>query len=388
MATISKTPSGTWKAVIRKTGWPTHSKSFRTKRDAEDWSRRTEDEMVRGVFIQRSGAERMTVADALKRYLDEVPKKPSTAAADARRAKSLIASLGKYSMAALTREIVAKYRDDRLAGLDRKDAKGKPAPRPRSPSTVRLDLALLGHLYTIAIKEWGMGLTHNPVQAIRKPPPAPGRTRRLAADEEERLLAAMAAHSNPMLGWIAGIALHSAMRSGEIATLRLGQVDLERRVVRLDETKNGSARTVPLSAEATELFRQAIANPIRPKDCDLIFFGEPGKDGKRRPYVFQKMWREARAAAQIEDFRFHDLRHESVSRLVEGGLSDQKTAAISGHKSMQMLKRYAHLRSEDLIDELDRISEAKAAKAAAAETLTKAAGEAVAPATEEQGCAP
>lgn len=64
MATLVKTPSGTWKALIRKTGWPTVAKTFRTKRDAEDWSRRTEDEMVRGVYIQRSGSERMTLENA------------------------------------------------------------------------------------------------------------------------------------------------------------------------------------------------------------------------------------------------------------------------------------------------------------------------------------
>lgn len=65
MATIVKTPSGTWKALIRKTGWPATAKTFRTKRDAEDWARRTEDEMVRGMYIQRAPAERMTVEAAL-----------------------------------------------------------------------------------------------------------------------------------------------------------------------------------------------------------------------------------------------------------------------------------------------------------------------------------
>ncbi len=72
MATIVKTSSGTWKALIRKTGWPATAKTFRTKRDAEDWARRTEDEMVRGVYIQRAPAERMTVEAALTRYLKEV----------------------------------------------------------------------------------------------------------------------------------------------------------------------------------------------------------------------------------------------------------------------------------------------------------------------------
>src|SRR5690554_2118212 len=138
MATLVQTPSGTWKAVIRKTGFPTTAKTFRTKRDAEDWARRTEDEMVRGVYIQRAPAERMTVADALERYLAEVSptKRPASAASDLKHSKPLIKALGKYSLAALTPEIIAKFRDQRLAGLDRKDARGKPDPRPRSTNTV------------------------------------------------------------------------------------------------------------------------------------------------------------------------------------------------------------------------------------------------------------
>jgi integrase len=86
----------------------------------------------------------------------------------------------------------------------------------------------------------------------------------------------------------------------------------------------------------------------------LVFFGEPGKDQKRRPYAFTKIWGTIKKKANVTDFRFHDLRHEAVSRLVEGGLSDQEVSAISGHKSMQMLKRYTHLRAEDLVRKLDQ----------------------------------
>ena len=357
MATIVKTPSGTWKALIRKTGWPATAKTFRTKRDAEDWARRTEDEMVRGVYIQRAPSERMTIEDALKRYLSEVSptKRPASADSDARHAKPLMQNLGKYSLAALTPELIAKYRDDRLAGLDRKDAKGKPAPKPRSPNTVRLDLALLGHLFNVAIKEWGIGLTYNPVQNIRRPAPSPGRDRRLTREEETRLMAAVDAHSNPMLGWIVRIALETGMRSSEITGLRRNQVDLDRRVVRLQETKNTMSRTVPLTVEATRLFREALNNPVRPIDTDLIFFGEPGRDNKRRAYQFNPIWTRIKKDAGVPDFRFHDLRHEAVSRFVEAGLSDQEVAAISGHKSMQMLKRYTHLRAEDLVGKLDQV---------------------------------
>jgi len=139
----------------------------------------------------------------------------------------------------------------RLAGEDRKDSKGK--PQPRTNDTVRLDLALLGHMFTIAIREWGVNLPSNPVLNIRKPVPGPGRNRRLTADEELRLLSAVDRYSNPMLRWIVRIALETGMRFSEIVGLRRMQVDLKRRIIRLLETKNTQPRTVPLSAAATEL---------------------------------------------------------------------------------------------------------------------------------------
>jgi integrase len=171
-------------------------------------------------------------------------------------------------------EVIAKFRDARLAGEDRKDEFGD--PRPRTNNTVRLDLALLGHMFTIAIKEWGVGLPANPVTNIRRPAPGPGRNRRLTPQEEATLLAAVDAYSNPMMSWIVRIALETGMRFSEIVTLRRMQVDLNRKIVRLLHTKNTQPRTVPLSSAATELFRAALNNPVWPIDTDLIFFGEPG----------------------------------------------------------------------------------------------------------------
>lgn len=345
MATIVKTPSGTWKAVIRKIGWPTAAKTFRTKRDAEDWARRTEDEMVRGVFLSRAPSEKLTIAGALKRYMEEVSvtKKATTQRSERFTAQHLEAFFGKYSMAAVSAELVARYRDERLGA-------------GRSNNTVRIELALLGHLFRTAIQEWGLGLTFNPVANIRKPSPGQGRSRRLTADEQERLFAAADAHSNPMLGWIIRLAVETGMRSSEITGVRCGQVDLGRRVIRLADTKNGTARLVPLSRAAVEILKHALDNPMRPNCSDLVFFGEPGRDGQRRPYIFQKLWAKLTQDLGLDNLHFHDLRHEAVSRLVEGGLSDQEVAAISGHKSMQMLKRYTHLRAEDLVTKLDRIT--------------------------------
>ena len=143
------------------------------------------------------------------------------------------------------------------------------------------------------------------------------------------------------------------MRSSEILTLRTPQIEIDRRLVILHETKNTLPRTVPLTVEGQRLFQAALANPTRPNDTDLVFFGEPGSTGERNPYIISKVWGEARSRADLTDFRFHDLRHEAISRLVEAGLSDLEVAAISGHKSMQMLRRYTHLRSSDLARRLD-----------------------------------
>lgn len=346
MATIVKTPSGTWKAMIRKSGWPTKTKTFRTKRDAEDWSRRTEDEMVRGVFIQRTPSEKMTIETAMLRYVKEVvpTKKPSTQQREASRVKQLLSYFGGFSLAAVTSETVATYRDLRLE-------------QGKSNNTVRLELALLGHLFTVAIKEWHIGLTYSPVANIRKPSPGAGRNRRISLTEEQLLLETMDAHSNPMLGWITRLAIETSMRQSEILTLKVYQVDLKKRVIRLTDTKNDDARTVPLTKEATLIINKALQNPLRPKDIELIFFGELGKTGKRSPYAFNKTFGDLKAKIGMADLHFHDLRHEAVSRFVEGGLSDQEVASISGHKSMQMLRRYTHLRAEDLVHRLDKLAD-------------------------------
>ena len=347
MATIVRTPAGTWKAMVRKQGWPAVTKTFRLKRDAEDWARGTEDEMVRGVHIRRTEPERLTLNRALDRYLREVTptKRASTQEAEHKKARALRALLGNYSLAAITPDVVAHYRDARLKVVS------KSTGRSIQPATVRLELALLGHLFTVASREWRLGLSTNPVTMIRRPSPGLGRNRRLTGDEERRLLEVCDAHSNPMFGWIVRLALTTGMRQGEIISLRADQVDLDRRVARLTMTKNGSARTVPLSTPAVAVLRNALTCPLR-HESPLIFPGEPGRDGVRRPYTFNRTWTIALRAAGIEGLRFHDLRHEAVSRLVERGLTDQEVSAISGHRSMQMLKRYTHLRAEDLAAKL------------------------------------
>ena len=245
-------------------------------------------------------------------------------------------------MASLSSGVLAKYRDKRL-----RDGK--------SNNTVRLEFALLGHLYSTAIKEWQVGVAINPVLNVRKPSAGEGRNRRLFGDEEERLINSCNAHSNPFLGWIVRIALYTAMRRSEILNLAKQQINLSKRTVVLFDTKNKETRTVPLSNKAYEALIEALNHPIRPIDTNLLFYGEPGKDGKRKPYTINKVWAQALKRAGIDGLRFHDLRHEATSRFVEAGLSDQEVSTITGHKSMQMLKRYTHLRTENLVNRISGI---------------------------------
>lgn len=342
MANIRKLPSGNWNAQIRVKGWPDTTKTFRIKRDAEQWARTTEDEITRGIHVNRSNAEKLTIENALTRYTAEVSttKKPSTQKRELVIAGQLKDALGKYTMTSLNSEIIANYRDNRIE-------------LGKSANTVRLELALLSHLFTTAIKEWQLGIVINPVLNVRKPSPGPGRNRRLIGNEEDRLLRACNAHPNPFLGWIVKLALYTAMRKGEILSLTLSQINLEKRTIFLKDTKNNDVRTVPLMNDAYDVVVAAINFPMRTGDTDLLFYGEPGKEGLRNSYIINKVWANILDNAEMEDFRFHDLRHEATSRFVEAGLSDQQVSAITGHKSMQMLKRYTHLRNEDLVSLLN-----------------------------------
>ena len=132
-------------------GWPTVSKTFRLKRDAKDWARRTEDEMVRGVYLSRAGSDRMTVEAALDRYLTEFTptKKSTTQCSEGITAKHLNSILGKYSMAAVTGELAASYRDQHIA-----DGKAN--------NTVRIELAMLSNLFTIANSRVELGADVQP----------------------------------------------------------------------------------------------------------------------------------------------------------------------------------------------------------------------------------
>ncbi|MBU2804996.1 site-specific integrase [Acidithiobacillus ferridurans] len=312
-----------WQAAIRKKGFPPQYRTFRTRKEAEAWATVTESEMLRGTWRDRSAAEGTTLAECLERYATEViPTKKG----DGRRELGFIRQWQ-------ARPIACRFMSA-IRGRDIADAIREMETEGKSPNTIRLHLAQLSHLFAVAKVEWEMEGLDNPVESVRKPRLPQGRERRLVDDEECRLLTGCQS-VNPELHIIVRLAIETAMRQGEIIGMTWAMVDMKRRVVHLPDSKNGVARDVPLSSVAEQVLT-ALPRRI---------------DGKVWTYTQDGMrasWRRALKHAGIEGLRFHDLRHEATSRLFEKGLNPMQVAAITGHKTLQMLKRYTHLRAEDL----------------------------------------
>jgi integrase len=277
----------------------------------------------------------MTVSEALNKYKTTVSILKKGREQEYYRIEQISRStLGALQVREVTSVHIASYRDDRLAQLN---------PKTKaliSPATVRLEMSLLSNFFDICRIEWGL-CDSNPVSNVRKPKPAPGRERRLTAREERLILRYCFSHSNHELYSIVIIALETAMRQAEILNMRWEYLNLKSRVAHLPETKNGSKRDVPLSTRARDA---------------LIRLGVKSK-GKVFEYTssgLKSTWRFMRLKLEIEDLHFHDLRHEAISRLFElGSLDMMEIAAISGHKSLSMLKRYTHLRVQRLVHKLE-----------------------------------
>jgi integrase len=327
MATIEKRANLQWRAKVRRKGFPPQSATFATKGTAVAWARQIETEMDRGVFVSRLEAERTTLAEALDRYEQEVtPAKKGWKQEVYRIGFWRNHPLAARSLASIRSSDLAQWRDERLK-------------QGYSPITVRNDVNLISHVFTIAIKEWGMDGLINPVAQIRKPRLPPGRDRRLEDGEEDRLMEACRAYRSPWLAPVVQIALETGMRLGEIMGLRWPDVNLRSRVARLNDTKNGTRRDVPLSSHAVatlEALPRSLDGRVFPIAAETV----------------KKAYHAAVERAGIEDLRFHDLRHEATSRFFERGLDMMEVAAITGHKTLAMLKRYTHLRAADLARKL------------------------------------
>jgi len=353
MATIRKRGPYQWQVSIRRKGYPVQHKTFEMKADAEAWARSVENEMDRGLFISRAEAETTTLEDCLKRYLEEVTPRKKGARQEAMKARIILRHrIASLYMANVRGSDIAGYRDDRLA-------EGK------APSTVQKELALLSHMFNTARREWGMESVTNPVQLVSKPRINNQRDRRLRPDEEERLLAACSMQFNNSNVWLKPMiimALETAMRKGELLDLRWKDIDFEKRQLKCknkDPKGETLVRYVPVSSRAVEVLKElprSVNGRVFPTTENAIKLAFPRACKRACKHVHEHgQGKKKKCQCRgIEGLRFHDLRHEATSRLIESGLfTDVQVASITGHKTLQMLKRYSHMRPSDLASLLD-----------------------------------
>lgn len=362
MASITLRESGKWEARVRRRGGRAVSKTFSTKTAAVAWARAQETEIERGTWVNATAAHRITVAELLADYIEEVASSRGSAAELGRLAR-FREELGHLRLDGLTPAVVLKWRDDRLRAV--------------APGTVARELGVLGGVLSWARKERLIPLPLNPVSAISVPSADDARDRRLRADEVERLLAAMEDHAAPAGGkhrqgnyrvgarqyWLKPVfqlALETAMRQGEILSLDWAHVDLSAQTAFLPNTKNGESRTVPLSTTAVSILRSAkksAASPatgrVFPITADAIKKAwARAVDRARHTYVKECMEQGGQPDNRLTDLRFHDLRHEATSRLADKLPNLIELSAVTGHKDLRMLKRYYHPRASELAKKL------------------------------------
>lgn len=371
MGSITKRGELQWQAKVRRRGFPAQSRTFSYKEDAEKWVRAVERELETSGFVDRREAERNTLAEVLKRYQKEVT--PAKKSADIESIKINVilkdASLPKLKMSAITSAAVASWRDRRLQEV--------------SGATVNREIDVLSTVLNHARREWSIHV-ENPIPYVKRPEKARARERRFSVEEELYLLAALTGGErlpdgtfskgarNPWLLPLVQLALETAMRRGELLALEWENVDLKRQTAHLPDTKNGDARTVPLSTKAVTILA-ALPNPDADEDARAEDDTQASRIGKvfaTTALALRKGFTRAIERAQeqyiadckaanrkplggfLADVHFHDTRHEAASRLAEKLSNVLELSAVTGHRDLRMLKRYYHPRAEDLARKL------------------------------------
>ncbi len=328
MATLRKRKNGHWQARVRKAN-QSISKTFINKADAERWAKQVEVDMQKGSYTNLVLAERTTLGELIDRYIRDVLPTMRGALEDRFRLKALQRrTLSKLSMTALTPAKIAEYRDQRLTQV--------------TSGTVIRELAYISSIINQARREWGINID-NPVRLVRKPQSPQGRNRILNEAEKLRILDELVPRPTRRVSlWMRPLvefALETGMRRGEMLALTWTNVDLMNRTAFLPLTKNGESRTVPLSSKAIQILKSLPRSitgevfPIKPEAVAAAFI-------------------KATRRAGVKDFHFHDLRHTAITHLATKLPNLIELAAVSGHKSLTMLKRYYHPTAKELAHKL------------------------------------
>lgn len=324
---ITKNGEKRYRAQVRvKKGYV--SKTFKSLTKAKLWRQKTICGIDDKTYFKTAEAAKHKLRDAITKYEHEVlPNKPR--AKQEQQLRWWKEQLGSYTLADLTPSVIAEYRDK----LSRSTTKYN---RKMAPTTVLRYLAALSHVMTTAATEWGW-IEDSPLKNVKKPKIGTLRVRFLSDEECERLLKACKESSNPYLYPVVVLALATGMRKSEILNLTSNSIDLINGRIVLERTKNGERRLVFLKGHALSIIQELLQK----KQINLNFIFPSQKGLQAIDLRFP--WEQALKAASISNFKFHDLRHSAASFLLMSGASLAEVAEVLGHKTLAMVKRYAHL---------------------------------------------
>ena len=313
-----------WQARVQRKGQKDLAKSFLNKPDAEKWARSIEIEIDRGTYINTDYAQKTLFKEILQKYLDDVAPHMRSADNQIVRVRKLMKHpIAEVNMAHLSPKHMADYRDERLKEI--------------KPNTVIRELAILSSVINLARREWGLNII-NPITMIKKPSSTKGRDRILNDEELGRLIIQLEKIS-PWYKPLVEFAIETAMRRGELLSLLWANVSFEKSIAFLPLTKNGDSRYIPLSLKAIRILK------LLPRDIE-------GRVFPLNKQTVSILFLRAARRAEVLDIHFHDLRHMAITRLASKFSNPIEIAAISGHKSLSMLKRYTHIKAEDLVQKL------------------------------------
>ncbi len=334
-----------YRAQVRLRGHPPLSRTFERKTDARVWAQQTETSIRRGEALATNEARKHTVAELIDRHLEMLERRKPSSIKDQRRILTWWRDeLGDYALVNVTPAVVAARRDKLLT----QDIGHNGTARRRAGGTVNRYLAALSKAFSEAQREWHW-VSENPVLRVSKEAESQGRVRYLAKKEWRGLLAASRKSPLPELELLVTLAVTTGMRRGEILQLRWSNVDLKSGQAVLHKTKNRERRSVRLIPRAVALLRKHWKRSA--EISDFVFCGVEG-----RPLDPTHWFQRAVEQAGIEDFRFHDLRHTAASYLAMSGATPGEIAAVLGHKTLQMVKRYAHLSDAHTSAVVDRMT--------------------------------
>jgi integrase len=328
-----------YRVRVRRKGSATQTATFSKLSDAKKWAQVTEGAVLEGRLFQAPEAKKHTLSNLIDRYRREVlpHKRLSTIPDQVRQLHWWQTHLGHYLLADVTPALIVEHRNI--------------LTQSRANGTVNRYLAVLSHAFTMAVREW-QWCEDNPVRKVSKPKEPRGRIRFISEDERERLLESCKGSRNAYLYTIVVLALSTGARRGELLSLHWRDVDLKRGMLTFRETKNGKTRSVPLTGYALDVLTKHAK--VRRLDTTLVFPNERGT----KPASIREAWEHAVKRADIYNFRFHDLRHSYASYLAMNGASLLEIAELLGHKTLSMVKRYAHLCESHTRGVVQRMSQA------------------------------